>query len=62
MFIEVETTRNEPVLINVSQILYVTKDKKHTIIVDNNGCDYVLNDTYEDIMNKLNILKSSNCW
>lgn len=58
MFIEVETARNEPVLLNVDNILYVTKDKKHTIIVDNGGCDYVLNDTYDDVLAKLKSIKN----
>ena len=58
MFIEVENARNEPVLLNVDNILYVTKDKKHTIIVDNGGCDYVLNDAYEDVLAKLKSIKN----
>ncbi len=60
MFIEVETTRNEPVLLNISQILYVTKAKKNTILVDINGCDYVLKDTYESIIDRLSKDTKSN--
>ena len=57
MFIEIETTKNEKVFLNVHQILYVTKDKKHTIILDINGVDYYTKEPYESIIARLQQLK-----
>ena len=56
MFLEIKTTRNETVLLNVKHILYLTEDKKHTIIVDINGCDYLTNERLDDLSLRLAVL------
>lgn len=58
MFIEFETTAKEKVLLNVNQILYVTKDKKSTIVLDINGVDYRVSEDYESLIARLQQLKN----
>ncbi len=53
MFFEIKTTRNERVLLNVNHILYVTEDKKYTIVVDINGCDYLTHESLDSISGRL---------
>ena len=56
MFLEIKTTRNETVLLNVKHILYLTEDKEHTIIVDINGCDYLTNERLDNLSLRLAVL------
>ena len=59
MFFEIKTTRNERVLLNVNHILYITEDKKYTIVVDINGCDYLTHESLDDLSLRLSVLLKS---
>lgn len=56
MFLEIETTRKEKVFLNVSHILFVTTEKGKTIIIDINGADYEVTDSYESICLRLSTI------
>ena len=58
MFIEIVTRRDENVSINISHILFVTSDKKGAVVFDVTGNDYMLKNSYEDVMERIfNALK-----
>ena len=49
MFIELTTTRGEKITFNTANIVLVTYDKKGTFLVDVNGMDFVLSESYESV-------------
>lgn len=49
MFIELTTTKGEKITFNTANIVLVTYDKKGTFLVDVNGMDFVLSESYEAV-------------
>lgn len=47
MFIELTTTKGEKITFNTANIVLVTKDKKGSFLVDVNGMDFVVSESYE---------------
>ena len=58
MFIEIITKSNEVILLNVNKILYIIKTRKETaLIVDVDGNEYSLNESYYSFVERLETLK-----
>ena len=49
MFIELTTTKGEKITLNIQNIVLIAPDKKGTILVDVNGLDWQLSDSYESL-------------
>ena len=49
MFIELETIKGEKITFNTSNIVLVAPDKKGTVLVDVNGLDWVVAESYESL-------------
>lgn len=49
MFIELTTTKGEKITFNTANIVLVTKDKKGSLLVDVNGMDFVVSESYESL-------------
>lgn len=49
MFIELTTTKGEKITFNTANIVLVTKDKKGSFLVDVNGMDFVVSESYESL-------------
>jgi hypothetical protein len=49
MFIELTTTKGEKLTFNTQNIVLVAPDKKGTFLVDVNGMDFILSDSYESL-------------
>ena len=49
MFIELTTTKGEKITLNTQNIVLIAPDKKGTILVDVNGLDWQLSDSYESL-------------
>ena len=47
MFIELTTTKGERITFNTSNIVLFAPDKKGTILVDVNGIDWVVSESYD---------------
>ena len=54
MFLEVNTVRDERVLLNVKQILFVTVSKRGAVIFDVSGNSFYVKEGYEEIVERLN--------
>jgi len=56
MFIKIVTNRGEIVALNVSRILFITpnKNKERTEIVDVGGMDYLVDEPFDSLFNRLN--------
>ena len=49
MFIELTTHRGEKITFNTANIVLLAPDKKGAILVDVNGIDWVVSETYETL-------------
>ena len=49
----------EKVFLNINHILFVTTEKGKTIIIDINGADYELNESYISICSRLSIIRKN---
>ena len=49
MFIELNTIKGEIMTVNTQNIVIVTPDKKGTVLVDVNGMDWVVSESYESL-------------
>ena len=49
MFIELITNKGEKITFNTQNIVLVASDKKGTILVDVNGMDWVVSESYESL-------------
>ena len=58
MFIEVLTKRDELVTINVSDIRLITSNKNKCLIIDNDGLDYELNETYNEFIQRFSNIEN----
>ena len=47
MFIELTTTKGEKMTFNTANIVLLAPDKKGAILVDVNGIDWVVSETYD---------------
>ena len=47
MFIELTTHKGEKLMFNTANIVLIAPDKKGTVLVDTNGIDWVVSETYE---------------
>lgn len=47
MFIELTTHKGEKLTFNTANIVLIAPDKKGTVLVDTNGIDWVVSETYE---------------
>lgn len=53
MFLEINTTRNETLSLNISHIISVVPDKKGVVIFDSSGIDYSLSESYDSVMERI---------
>ena len=53
MFIELTTTKGEKITLNTQNIVLIAPDKRGTILVDVNGLDWQLSDSYESLKETL---------
>ena len=59
MFIEIETVKGEKVFLNVKHILFVTQYKNVTVVFDELGNDYRVDEPYSSVCSRINeILKT----
>ena len=49
MFIELTTPKSEKITFNTANIVLLAPDKKGTVLVDVNGIDWVVVETYESL-------------
>lgn len=56
MFIEIVTRRKEILSLNVAHILFVTAYEEGTVIFDVSGNDFMLDESYESVMERINAL------
>ena len=49
MFVELITNKGEKVTFNTENIVLVAPDKKGTVLVDVNGMDWVVSESYESL-------------
>ena len=49
MFIELTTIKGEKLTFNTQNIVLVAPDKKGTFLVDVNGMDFILSESYESL-------------
>ena len=49
MFIELETIKGEKITFNTGNIVLLAYDKKGTFIVDVNGIDFIVKQSYESL-------------
>ena len=49
MFIELTTNKGEKMTFNTQNIVLVAPDKKGTVLVDVNGMDWVVSESYESL-------------
>ena len=49
MFIELTTHKGEKLSFNTANIVLIAPDKKGTVLVDTNGIDWVVSETYESL-------------
>ena len=49
MFIELTTIKGEKLTFNTQNIVLVSPDKKGTVLVDVNGMDFILSESYESL-------------
>ena len=49
MFIELTTHKGEKLTFNTANIVLIAPDKKGTVLVDVNGIDWVVSETYESL-------------
>ena len=49
MFIELTTTKNEKVTFNTANIMILAPHKKGTFLVDVNGIDWIVLESYESL-------------
>ena len=47
MFIELTTHKGEKLTFNTANIVLIAPEKKGTVLVDTNGIDWVVSETYE---------------
>ena len=59
MFIDAVTNRGEFLFLNIAHILLVASDRKGTVIVDVNGIDYHLNESYDEFVARLRSISAS---
>ena len=55
MFIELETIKGEKITFNTGNIVLLAYDKKGTFIVDVNGIDFTVRESYEGLKEILNV-------
>lgn len=55
MFIELTTLKGEKLTFNTQNIVLVAPDKKGTVLVDVNGMDFILLESYESLKGVLQI-------
>ena len=53
MFVEIVTRRDERVLLNVKQILFVTEQKNGAVIFDVSGNSYYVKEKYAEVVERL---------
>ena len=53
MFIELTTHKGEKITFNTANIVLIVPDKKRTVIVETNGIDWVVLESYESIKDVL---------
>ena len=53
MFIELTTHKGEKITFNTANIVLIAPDKKGTVIVETNGIDWVVLESYESIKDVL---------
>ena len=53
MFFEFKTKKNEPVAINIGKILFITPYKNGTMLVDSEGNEYEMLESYESAISRL---------
>ena len=56
MFIELITNKGEKMTFNTQNIVLVAPDKKGTVLVDVNGMDWVVSESYESLKGVLQTL------
>ena len=49
MFIELTTTKGEKITFNTASIVLFAADKKGSILVDVNGIDWIVSESYESL-------------
>ena len=49
MFIELTTNKGEKMTFNKQNIVFVAPDRKGTVVVDVNGMDWVVSESYESL-------------
>ena len=49
MFIELTTNKGEKITFNTDNIVLFTSDRKGSILVDVNGIDWIVSETYETL-------------
>jgi len=49
MFIELTSNKGEKITFNTQNIVLVVSDKKGTVLVDVNGMDWVVSESYESL-------------
>ena len=54
MFIELTTNKGERITFNTDNIVLFTSDRKGSILVDVNGIDWIVSETYETLKGILN--------
>jgi hypothetical protein len=56
MFIELITNKGEKMTFNTQNIVLVAPDRKGTVVVDVNGMDWVVSESYESLKGVLQTL------
>ena len=49
MFIELTTTKGEKITVNTENIVFLSSNKNKTLIVDVNGIDWMVVESYESL-------------
>lgn len=60
MFIEIITKKNDKIFINVNSISYVTPRNSGVTLILNDGDFWDLNESYESITSRINVLLNIN--
>ena len=60
MFIELNTVKGEKITFNTQNIVFVSPDRKGSVVVDVNGMDWIVSEPYDNLRAILQYLPEQN--
>ena len=61
MFIELKTVKGEKITFNSQNIVFVSPDRKGSVVVDVNGMDWIVTAPYDNLRGILQYLPKYDC-